>query len=248
MRFAKRFFSALVLLSLIAAPGVARAANINIDWLTMSPPAVGTSVPNNSVYNVAGIGNVMVSYAIPANFTDTRAVSPLYTVGNVVSGPDTYSWTDFEYFGTTFTDGDLGPLFYTITFTFPALLSPGTVYVGVIGLGATTSFGGGWSTAACSQNGTFLGDYAGDATAGATQFTDLVGFFGMQNSVTGAGGVNPHWNTHLGVVRIDDAVNSVTLTMGNLRGDGIGVAIGFTPEGATPAMGTSWGRVKSLYR
>jgi hypothetical protein len=248
MRIATRFFSTLAVLALMTTPGMARAAAISIDWLTMSPPAVGTSVPNNSVYNVAGIGNVTVSYVLPTNFTDARSVSPLYTAGNVVFGPDTYSWTDFEYFGTTFTDGDLGPLFYTITFTFPALLSPGTVYVGVIGLGATTSFGGGASSAACFQNGTFLGDYVGDATAGATQVNDLVGFFGMQNSVTGAGGVNPHWNTHLGVVRIDDAVTSVTLTMGNLRGDGIGVTVGFTPDGATPAAETSWGRLKSLYR
>lgn len=53
--------------------------------------------------------------------------------------------------------------------------------------------------------------------------------------VTGAGGVDPHWNTPLGVVRIDDPVSSLTVIFNQLRGDGVGVNIGGFDSHATSA-------------
>ena len=56
----------------------------------------------------------------------------------------------------------------------------------------------------------------------------------MQNSLTGPGGVDPHWNTELGVVRINDAVSSITVDFSQISGDGAGVNIGY----AVPAPGS----------
>jgi hypothetical protein len=231
-----------------ALPTAGSAATIPINWLDMSPTAINAPVPNGSVFFVPGVGNVTVTYSIPAHWTHGRNQNPLYTVGNVVSGPDTYTWTNYEHFGTIFTAGDLGPESATITYTFAGTLPAGMVFVGTIGLGATTSFGGGASTTTVNQNGTFLGDYIGDVTAGASQFTGGAGTFSVQNSVTNAGGANPWWNTQLGVVRIDDAVSSVTVYQSQLRGDGIGVNIGFAHEGTVADEASTWGGVKVLFR
>ena len=70
----------------------------------------------------------------------------------------------------------LVPVQWTITYTFPGTLAPGTLFVGVAGLGATPSFGGGTSPAQVNQNGTFLGDWSGGCGPwGPTQFTGGVG-------------------------------------------------------------------------
>lgn len=237
----------LALLAAAATAAPSFAANIPITWLDMSPTAFNSTVPNNSVFNVPGIGNVTVSYSIPAHWTQSRAQNPSFTAGNVVSGPDTYSWSNYEHFGTIFTAGDLGPESGTITYIFPSLLPSGTVFVGTIGLGATTSFGGGTSTTTVNQNGTFLGDYVPVGGFGPTQFIGGANTFTVQNSVTGAGGADPHWNTYLGVVRIDDAVQSIVVHQSQLRGDGIGVNVGFYAPGVAVQEG-AWSRIKGLYR
>lgn len=85
-------------------------------------------------------------------------------------------------------------------------------------------------------------------TAGASQFTGGAGTFSVQNSVTGAGGANPWWNTQLGVVRIDDAVSSLTVNQSLIRGDGIGFNIGFEPHGIVADEAVTWGDVKALYQ
>lgn len=240
-------FSVLTILGL-AATGTAVAATYPISWLDMSPTSVGFPVPSGSVINVPGIGNVTVTHSIPAHWQHNRALGAAYAVGSVVSGPDTWPWTNYEYFSTIFTPGELGPEVGTITYTFPGTLPAGIVFVGALGLGATTSFGGGTSTTTVNQNGTYLGEYVGDPTAGATQFIGGAGTFTLQNSVTGAGGANPWWNTNLGVVRIDDAVSSLTIIQSELRGDGIGVNIGFLLDGTVANEAATWGGVKSLYR
>ncbi|MDO9695197.1 MAG: hypothetical protein Q7W56_10720 [Candidatus Latescibacteria bacterium] len=244
----------LTILSLVLAvtavsqPTAASASAYSITWLDMSPTAIGSVVPNGSVFFVPGIGNVTVTYSIPAHWTHGRNQNPLYTVGSVTSGLDTYSWSNYEHFGTIFVDGLLGPESATITYTFAGTLPAGSVYVGTIGLGATTSFGGGASVTTVNQNGTFLGDYIGDVTAGASQFTGGAGTFSVQNSVTGAGGANPWWNTQLGVVRIDDAVSSITVHQSLIRGDGIGVNIGFVRDGIVANEAAAWGDVKALFK
>ena len=245
--------TAIVLCLLAAAavtaiPSTAAAAVIPITWLDMSPTAFGSPVPNASVFNVPGVGNVTVTHSIPAHWTQTRTQNPGFTSGSVSFGPDSYPWTNYEYFGTIFTPGLLGPEVGTITYTFPSTLPAGSVFVGPLGLGATLSFGGGTSTTRVGQNGTYLGDFVGDVTAGASQYIGGVGSFTVMNSVTGNGGANPWWNTNLAVVRVDDAVSSVTVFQTQLRGDGIGVNIGFAIDSVVATEPTTWGNIKSLYR
>ena len=240
----------IILAALLAAAATAApsfAANIGITWLDMSPTAFNSTVPNNSVFNVPGVGNVTVIYSIPSHWTQARHQNPSFTAGSVVSGPDTYSWNNYEDFATIFTPGNLGPEPGTVTYIFPSLLPAGSVFIGTIGLGATTSFGGGTSTTTVNQNGTFLGDYVPVAGFGPTQFIGGANTFTLQNSLTGAGGADPWWNTYLGVVRIDDAVQSIVVHQSQLRGDGIGVNVGFYAP-VVPVKGSAWSGIKGLYR
>ncbi len=240
--------SCLVLLaSLVLGLGVADAATIPITWINYAPTPVGGVIPNASVYNVTGIGNVLVTYSLTTLLDEARTQFAPATVGSVPFGPDTYTWSNYEYFGTIYNDTPLGPAPGKVTFIFPTTLPAGTVFVGTLGIGATTSFGGGQSSFTVNQNGTFFGDFIIDPTFGATAFAGGPGTFTMTNSVTGAGGSNPWWNTQLGIVRIDDPVSSVTVDQACLRGDGIGFNIGFAVDKATPTQSTTWGRLKSLY-
>ena len=216
----------------------ANAALYSINWMNMAPTPYGSSVPNNSVFNLPGVGNVTMTYSIPTTFSDARVANPFLTAGNVVNGPDTYSWTNEELFGTTnlASSSPLVGVPWQITYTFPGTVPAGTLALGIAGLGQTTSFGGGASTATVFQNGTFLGDWTGGGNYGATQYS-AGNPFQMQNSVTGAGGADPWWNTAFGVVRIDDAVNSLTVDFRQISGDGVGVNIGYIiPEPATAML------------
>jgi hypothetical protein len=235
---------ASVLLAIAMIASSASAATV-ISWLDMSPTAYGSPVPNNSVINVPGIGNVTITYSIPANVTHVRQAGGAFIAGSI----GTTSWSNYEDYSTIFTDGPdpLVPVTWSITYTFPSTLAAGKVYFGSIGLGQTSSFGGGASVYTVNQNGTYLGDWTDGGPWGPTQYTGGAGTFSVQNSLTGSGGANPWWNTPLGVVRIDDAVSSLTINCSQIRGDGIAVNIGFVVE-PTPTHNTSWGRVKSLYR
>jgi len=219
-------FCAVTVLGAVAA--AASAANYTINWLDMSPTPFGSSVPNNSVFNLPGVGNVTVTYSLPSTFVDDRGQNAFLQNGNVTGGPDTYSWAAHETFGAT--SFEPNPPFVTtqwrITYSFANTVPANTLYVGVMGLGRTDSFGGGMTTATVNQNGTFLGDWAGAGNYGATQFTGGVGTFSMNNSVSGNGGIDPWWNTALGVVQIQDAVSSLTVIFDQLPGDGAGVNIG----------------------
>jgi hypothetical protein len=229
--------------------GIGTASAVNIDWLNMPPTPFGSSVPSGSVFFVPGIGNVTVTYSIPSTFTDDRLAGGVLQSGNLGSGA--YTWTNYESFATVLNTGPdpLVPVMWTITYTFPTTLPVGAVYLGVCGLGSTTSFGGGTSTATVNQNGSFLGDWTGGGGPwGPTQFTGGMGTFQMQNSLTGAGGQDPWWNTPLGVVLITDPVSSVTVIFNQIRGDGVGVNIGFDPKHLTPVKSSSWGRLKGQYR
>lgn len=241
----------IALACVTAGFGTASAAAYTITWLDMSPTPFGGSVPNGSVFLLPGVGPVTVTYAVPSPYTHSRTNNVCLQNGSLAFGPDTYSWAAHELFATIFTVGPdpLVPLPWSITYTFSGTVPSGELYVGVAGLGATTSFGGGASTAQVSQNGSFFGDWTGGCGPwGPTQFTGGVGTFSMRNSLTGAGGADPWWNTPLGVVRINDAVNSITVNFSQLRGDGVGVNLGHSNSHATPAAPTSWGRIKTLYR
>lgn len=242
-------FAMACAVAIAAASHTASAATVTIDWLTYSSTPVNSAVPNASVFFVAGIGNVTVTHSIGAQVSHTRAVSPSFVVGSVTYGLNTYQWSDFEYFGTILTAGPdpLVPVVSTVTYTFPAQLSPGTVYVGTLGLGSTTSFGGGTSIITVNQNGTDFGDFNGGAF-GPSLYTGGPGTFNVRNSLSAPGGIDPHWNSQLDVVRIDDAVTSVTIIHSGIRGDGIGANIGFVHDLATPSSTSTWGRLKQLYR
>ena len=223
----------------LAATAGASAANYTIDWLNMAPTPFGSSVPNNSVFNLPGVGNVTVAYSIPSTFVDNRGQNALLQNGNVTSGPDTFSWSAHETFGAT--SYAPNPPFVTsqwrITYTFPGTVPANTLFVGIMGLGRTDSYGGGASTATVNQNGLFLGDWTGGGNYGATQFTGGFGTFSTQNSVSGLGGADPWWNTALGVVQIQDPVSSLTIILDQLPGDGVGVNIGHAvPEPTAVAL------------
>lgn len=245
---AVRSLGAVVLVA--AAVSAASAANFNIDWLNMAPVPFLTPVPNASVFNLPGVGNVTVTHSIPALVDHVRqAQAP--PNGGFVLGPDNYAWTNLEYFSGILTAGPdpIVPVQWTVTYTFPGTVTGGSIYVAATGLGATTSFGGGTSTLTVNQNGTFLGEWSPPGGPwGPTQFTPGTGTFQMQNSVTGAGGQNPHWNTPTAVVRVDDSISSITLIFNTLRGDGVAGTIGFAPNPLVGTDATNWSRVKGLYR
>lgn len=234
-----------MLLRPLAASAVALAAQsasastFTIDWLDMSPTVLGTSVPNNSNYFLAGIGNVNVSYNIPAAYFNARTTNASLQNGSVTNGPNTYSWAGHETFAATANATSLSSS-WDITFTFSSTVSAGQLYLGIVGLGATTQspFGAGASVATVLQNGTFIGDYAGSPANnwGPTQFNGGPGIFTMQNSLAAPGGIDPHWNSQLGIVRIDDAVSSITVRFNQLTGDGVGVNIGVVPAPSAAAL------------
>ena len=240
----------LCMAALLAIAGATRTASaVTITWLDMSPTPSGSTVPSGSVFFVPGIGNVTLTYSMPAVMTTTRLTGGVLQAGNLVSG--TYTWTNYEAFTTYFTAGPdpLVPELWSVTYTFPLSLPANVVYVGASGMGQTTSFGGGATVVTVNQNGSFLGDWTGGGGPwGPTLFTPGAGTFAMQNSLNGAGGLDPWWNTPLGVVKITDAVGSITIYGSQIRGDGIGFNIGFDIPLATPASSSSWGRLKNLYR
>lgn len=226
--------------ALLAAATASHAAVYTIDWLDMGPTLFGTPVPNNSNYFLPGVGNVNITYSLSPNFNHARQDTTATNLinGSVTSGPDTYNWGAHEQFAATLLVGPdpLVPESWRITYTFPNAIPAGNLFLGVSGLGATTSFGGGTSTATVNQSGTFLGDWSGGNNWGQTLFSGGVGSFSMQNSLTGIGGVDPHWNSQLGVVRIDDTITSLTIDFAQIRGDGVGVNIGYVPTPGTAAL------------
>lgn len=219
----------IALASMIGLAGLAspaRAVNYSLNWLDHSPVPMGTPVPNNSTYFLPGVGNVNITYSIPPTYVHSRFQNGLLFPGNVTSGSDNYAWTNHEMFAaTSFAPAPPLASSWNITYTFPGVQAPGTIILGVAGLGATTSFGGGASTATVLQNGLSLGDFVSGGGYGATQYTGGAGVFSMQNSVTGAGGADPWWNTELHLVKIMDPVSSFTVRFSQLRGDGLGLNI-----------------------
>lgn len=226
------------LLAVAASVSPALAVNYALNWLDHSPVPFGTAVPNSSTYFLTGVGNVNITYNIPASFVHQRSQNGNYFNGNVTSGPDNYAWTTHEFFGaTSFAPTPPGVASWDITYTFPGTLAPGTIILGVSGLGRTTSNGGGMTTATVLQNGLSLGDWNSPANWGATQYTGGAGIFTMNNSVTGAGGADPWWNTELHLVRIMDPVSSLTVRFSQLSGDGVGLNIAsFVPTPGAVAL------------
>lgn len=229
-------------LALALAASTASAAAYSINWMQMTPTAFGSAPGFSSNYNLPGIGIVNMTYSANPFLNEARTQSPAIIAGNVISGPDTYSWTNHEQLGRVNLAGP-GPNVlqsWFVTYTFPSTVPAGTVALGVAGLGRRNPTNPGetafdtTSTATVLQNGLFLGDWTNGNNWGATQFTGGPGTFSMQNSVTGNGGADPWWNTGLGVVQIMDNTNSLTVRFNHTSGDGFGVNIGVI----TPAPGS----------
>lgn len=219
-----------IALALVTA--TASAASYNVNWMQMAPTPFGNAPPAVGTYNLPGIGSVQMAYSLHPDFVEARlAVGPL-AVGSVTSGGDTYAWTSQECLArTNWAYSGVVNSSWFVTYTFSGTVPAGKLVVGVQGLGrrdpnpGETAFDC-MTTVSCLQNGTHLGDFTGSMNVGATQFTDNTGSFDMINSLTGAGGYDPWWNTGLAVVMIDDAVSSITLRVSHTGGDGIGVNIG----------------------
>jgi len=234
-------------LAFAAAASTASAANFSINWLNQSTPTSGPVVPFGGVipsgvtYNDPNFGLVQITYFLPAGFVQARNTDPQTQNGTIISGPNTYTFGAHENFAATnnnpLTNNLALPISWGMTYRFlSGPVAAGDLVVGVTGLGATTSFGGGATTAMVFQSGTFLGDWQTSTTFGATQFTAGVNMFTLQNSVTAAGGANPNWNTALGVSLINTTVSTLSLEFTQLPGDGVGVNIGFVPSPGAAAV------------
>lgn len=220
-------------LALAGLGSAASAAVMPVNWLNYSPTAFGNTPANNALYNLPGLGLVNVSYTNDPVFTTARLdQTALLGNGSVTSGPDTYTWGNYESFARTHTQPTPLNMSWTITYTFPSTVSAGQIVLGVSGLGRRDPLPG-ESAAACIttatvlQNGTYFGDFSNGGNYGPTQFTPAAGTFSMTNSVTGAGGADPWWNTPLAIVRINDAMSSLTVHFDQTAGDGVGVNIGY---------------------
>jgi len=208
------------------APVKARAAQ-TINWLSMSPVGFNATVPNNSNYNLPGVGMVNITYTLPAIFTQSRFTFLPYTNGNISAGA--FNWTAYEFLGVVNSFSANAAAEWRVTYSFPSPQAANTIFVGISGLGRRSDNGGTMTVARVNQNGTFLGDWVSGGNYGPSQYTGGSGFFTMINSLSGPRGVDPWWNSELGVVRINDAVSSLTVIFNQLPGDGVGVNIGFAP-------------------
>jgi hypothetical protein len=207
-----------------------------INWLDMSPTAVGSSVPSSSstIYTLPGVGPVTITYNASPFLTNTRQQASFLQTGTVGAGA--YTWSAYEGFAAIHpgVNGQL-MLAWDITYTFLAgPIAANTLFLGVSGLGQTTSFGGLTTTVDVIQNGFSLGDFNPGMGFGPTLFTNAPGSFHLENSTNGAGGSDPWWNTDLQVVQITDMVSSLTVKVNQIRGDGMQIGLGAViPEPST---------------
>lgn len=212
------------------APGALAAVN-TINWMTYAPVLYGNQPPSNFGYTLPGVGLVNVTYTSNPAFTTAR-LDQTTSLGNgsLVYGPDTYQWGNYESFARVHAAQSPLNIPWSITSTFPSTVSAGEIVLGVSGLGRRDPNPGEnaadcITTCSVLQNGTFFGDY-GSGNWGPTNFVGAAGSFTMTNSVSGAGGADPWWNTPLAVTRIDDVMNALTVNFTQTSGDGIGVNIG----------------------
>ena len=133
-------------------------------------------------------------------------------------------------------DASSGALDYNLTFTFLGLPVPaGQLVLASFGLGAQ---GSDKTKAQVAKNGTFLGDWAlGSPTTtppyGPTAFTGSAGSFNLTNSL--ADPAPGYFNTNWGVTRINDAVQSLTISLHHVFYDGIGFTVGLANNGSPVA-------------
>lgn len=211
-----------------------QAYAVPLTWLNMAPTPFNSAVPNNTTYNLPGVGPVTITYTLSNAISNSRFLNPLMQNGNVSA--NAYNWGAHESFGATNTIASNTPTLWSITYTFQTTLAPGTIFLGVNGLGRTNNNGGMSTVATVNQNGTYLGDWSGGGNYGLSQYTGGPGTFSLRNSVTGPGGLDPWWNSSLAVVQINDPISSLTVNFSHLAGDGLGVNIAAVPAPSSVAL------------
>jgi hypothetical protein len=222
----------LALASPLAVACSAHAANYTINWLSMAPTLPGNAPPFNANYTLPGVGNVQMAYTAHPDFSEARQILAPFQSQSVASGPDTYAWTNHEALART-NLGFSGVInsTWSVTYTFSATIPAQSLVLEFHGLGRRDPRPGenpldGTTIATVNQNGTFLGE-TNPYGVGPTLFQSGAGTFNLRNALTGPGGNDPWWNTALAVVRIDDAVSSLTVTFNQTSGDGVGVNLGY---------------------
>lgn len=220
----------------------ASAATYNINWLSLAPTPMGSPPPFNGNYTLPGVGAVNMTYSAHPDFVEARFQVPPLVNGSLNYGGDTYNWANHETLART-NWGFSGVLnsSWFVTYTFSGTIPAGKIVLGVQGLGRRDPNPGEnpldtITSATVLQNGTHFGDYTGAMNVGPTAFSGGPGTFSMVNSLSGPGGADPWWNTGLALVRIDDAITSLTVRINQTSGDGIGVNIGVIPEPASAAL------------
>lgn len=222
---------------------MASAAAYNVNWMQMAPTPFGSAPPFAGNYSLPGVGAVQMNYSADPDYVEARLSVPQLASGSVSNGGDTYSWTSQETLART-NWGFSGVInsSWSVTYTFSGTIPAGQLVLGIQGLGRRDPNPGetiadATSLATVLQNATYFGDYTGAMNVGPTLYTPGAGIFTMENSLSGPGGADPWWNTGLAVVRIDDAVNSLTVHFDHTSGDGIGVNLGvIVPEPASAAL------------
>jgi hypothetical protein len=232
------FKATLLAVSTLSLALHSKSRATTVQWMDMSPnPAdSATRVPSGSVFSLPGLGNVTMTYSMPAILTSGRGINAPYSNGSASS----VSWGTWEYLATYRAAHSPLDDVWTITYTFDNPVPANTLYVGAFGLGSTTNEGGRISSVTGDHNATFLGDYRpAGSTAGATFFSGGAGSFFMKNSQINAGGANPWWNSDLGVAQITDGgFTSLSLTINQVSGDGFGFNIGSAiPEPSAALLG-----------
>ena len=222
------------------ATATASATAYTIDWMQLTPTPFGSAPPYLGNYALPGVGPVQMSYPADADFTEARLQVPQLAAGSVTDGGDTYSWTNQETLArTNWGFSGIVNSSWSVTYTFSGTIPAGSLVLGIQGLGRRDPNPGETvadttTIASVLQTGYYFGDYTGAMNVGATLYSPGAGSFTMENSVSGPGGADPWWNTGLAVVRIDDAVSSLTVHFDQTSGDGIGVNLGvITPEPGT---------------
>ncbi|MBK9187465.1 MAG: hypothetical protein IPM33_00775 [Phycisphaerales bacterium] len=229
-------------LVLSCAAGSALGTNYTINWMSLAPTPIGNPPPFVGNYSLPGVGPVTMSYTAHSDFLEARQQYGPFQNGSVVNGPDTYAWANHEGLART-NWGFSGAVnsSWSVTFTFSGTVPAGQLALTVFGLGRRNPLPGetvadAMTLATVNQNGTFLGDFNPTAV-GPTDYIPGAGIFQMRNSLTGPGGQDPWWNTGMGVVRIDDAVSSLTVHFDHTSGDGVGVSLGsIVPTPGTLAL------------
>lgn len=234
-----RIASLVVFGGLALSASSALATNYTVNWLDMSPTAIGSPVPNGSTFVLPGAGLVTMTYSIPATFSQGRNSNPLFQNGSITTGGDTYSWTNQELLGATnlVSSNPVVTTQWRVVYNFATPQPAGSIVVGVAGLGSTTSFGGGTSTAIVNMVGATVGEWGGGGNYGPNVIFNSGTTFTLNNSLSAPGGQDPHWNTPLAVMYNTTLISSISVEINALSGDGIGVSIGsVVPSPAASAL------------